>query len=302
MWSRVTIGAVGNGQLIVQLQGATVDTLPVTQALVKIGRSPDNTLVLQLPMVSKYHAELLFTDQGVSITDLDSEFGTFIAGSRLLPHQPYPLLQGLAIQVGPFIINYLPQPVAELTEEPISSEPEPLVFDTSDVAPRLPRPIFPAPLPEGRAKYLQFLPVIFHQSDFTNRFLQIFETLWEPLEWRQDHIAMYFDPRTCPASFLSTLSNWVGLDPDPRWTEWRHRQILLETATLQRFRGTPYALQRLIELVLDVSPKIVEHPEEPFVFRVQFPIGTELRVLGLAREIIETHKPAHTGYMVEVVA
>jgi phage tail-like protein len=293
---------VFNGQLLVQLQGSIVQTLPITQARVQIGRSPDNTLVLQLPMVSKYHAELLFTDQGVLITDLGSEFGTFVAGSRLEADQPYPLLNGLAIQVGPFIINYLPQPVVSQSEEPVSSEVEPLVFDASEVAPGLPRPLLDVPLPSGKAKYLQYLPVIFHQSDFTNRFLQIFEAAWEPLEWRQDHIAMYFDPRTCPASFLPMLSSWIGLDADSRWSEWRHRQILLETATLQRFRGTPYALQRYIELVLDVSPRIVEHPDEPFVFRVQFPLGTELGVLSLAREIIETHKPAHTGYVLEVTA
>ncbi len=293
---------MSSGQLLVQLQGSIVQTLPITQDRVQIGRSPDNTLVLQLPLVSKYHAELLFSEQGVLITDLGSEFGTFVAGSRLEANQPYPLLNGLAIQVGPFIINYLPQPVVSGNEEPISSEVEALVFDASDVAPGVPRPMVDAPLPSGKAKYLQYLPVIFHQSDFTNRFLQIFEASWEPLEWRQDHIAMYFDPRTCPASFLPMLSSWIGLEFDSRWSEWRHRQILLETATLQRFRGTPYALQRYLELVLDVSPRIVEHPDEPFVFRVQFPLGTELRVLGLAREIIETHKPAHTGYILEVSA
>lgn len=63
------------------------------------------------------------------------------------------------------------------------------------------RATFPAPLPGAYApsRYLEFLPRVFADNDFLRGFLLIFESMWEPLEWRQDHIDLYFDPRTCPA-------------------------------------------------------------------------------------------------------
>ncbi len=291
------------GQLIVQLQGGVVQTLPVTDARVTIGRAPDNTLVLPLPLVSKYHAELVFNDSMLLITDLESQYGTFVAGVRLQASQPYPLLPGLAVQVGPFVVTYHRDtgPLGDLAQ-PVSAEPETMTLEGEPEPELPPRLTLDSPLPEGIAKYLRYLPVIFHNGSFMNRFLQIFESLWEPVEWRQKHIDMYFDPRTCPPGMLNTLSTWVGLVPDSRWSEWRHRRILLEIAELQRWRGTPYTLERMIELTTDLTATIEENLDEPFVFRVRLPRGTDGQQLELVRELIETHKPVHTGYRLEVEA
>jgi phage tail-like protein len=292
-----------SGQLIVQLQGGVVQTLPVTSDRVTIGRTPDNTLVLPLPLVSKHHAELVFEDALLLITDLESQFGTFVAGVRLQPNQPYPLLPGLAVQVGPFVITYrrdAPDDLETLT--PVSAEPEIVTLEGVGVEEQPPRDVFEPPFPSGVAKYMHYLPVIFHGGTFMNRFLQIFETMWEPLEWRQKHIDMYFDPRTCPPEMLNVISQWVGLTPDSRWSEWRHRRILLETAELQRWSGTPYTLSRLIELSTDLTATIEEDSAEPFVFRVRLPRGTQGQQLEMVRELVETYKPAHTGYRLEVDA
>jgi phage tail-like protein len=293
----------GQGQLIVQLQGVVAQVLPITGNPVTIGRAPDNTLVLPLPLVSKYHAELVFDDPIWLITDLDSQFGTFVAGVRLQPNQPYPLLPGLAVQVGPFVITYRRDNLeTHEAQEPVSADPEPMVLETQRQEEQPLRAVLDSPLPDGTAKYLRYLPVIFHGGTFMNRFLQIFEALWEPLEWRQKHIAMYFDPRTCPPEMLNVISQWIGLTPDPRWSEWRHRRILLETAELQRWRGTPYTLSRMIELGTDLNAKIEEDIGEPFVFRVLLPRGTSTQQVDIVRELIETYKPAHTGYQLEVDA
>ncbi len=51
------------------------------------------------------------------------------------------------------------------------------------------------------SRYLADLPVIYHdEQGFLARYLKIFESIWEPFEWRQDQIALYFDPRTCPVA------------------------------------------------------------------------------------------------------
>jgi len=254
-------------------------------------------------LVSKYHAELVCLEQKLLITDLDSQFGTFVAGVRLQPNQPYPLLPGLAVQVGPFVITYRADS-GSLAEEsqPVSDDLEPLAVVTEIFKEQPPLPLLDSPLPSGRAKYLGFLPAIFHHGDFMNRYLQIFEALWEPLEWRQQHIDFYFDPRTCPAGMLPVLSAWIGMTPDPRWSEWRHRRILMESAELQRWRGTAYTLSRMIELSTDVTATITEDLTDPFVFSVKLPRGTSPQQLEMVRDLVESHKPAHTGYRLEVAA
>ena len=291
------------GQLIVQLQSGVVQILPIITDRVTIGRAPDNTLVLPLPLVSKYHAELVRSDQSLLITDLESQFGTFVAGVRLQPNQPYPLLPGLAVQVGPFVITYRADSVSPADDaDPVSADLEPVALVTEIAQEQPPMPLLAAPFPDGRAKYLNFLPVIFHHGDFMNRYLQIFETVWEPLEWRQQHIDFYFDPRTCPVGMLKVLSAWIGMTTDPRWSEWRHRRILMESAELQRWRGTKYTLARMIELSTDVTSSIVEDPSDPFVFSVKLPRGTNDKQLEMVRDLVESHKPAHTGYRLEVEA
>ena len=293
----------GVGRLIVQLQSGVVQILPIVTDRVTIGRAPDNTLVLPLPLVSKYHAELVRTDQGLLITDLESQFGTFVAGVRLQPNQPYPLLPGLAVQVGPFVITYRADAVSAGDDaDPVSVDVEPVALVTEAMEEQPPLALFGTPFPEGQAKYLSFLPVIFHHGDFMNRYLQIFETIWEPLEWRQQHIDFYFDPRTCPVGMLKVLSAWIGMTPDSRWSEWRHRRILMESAELQRWRGTAYTLSRMIELSTDVASTIIEDPNDPFVFTVRLPRGTGDQQLEMVRDLVESHKPAHTGYRLEVQA
>ncbi len=63
------------------LRGATRVHAP--RALVRIGRAPDNDIVLDDLVVSRYHAELRGTaDTGFELTDLGSFNGTFVNGSQ----------------------------------------------------------------------------------------------------------------------------------------------------------------------------------------------------------------------------
>lgn len=84
-----------------------------------------------------------------------------------------------------------------------------------DVYPDDPPPVLP-PDRNAPSRYLAMLPAPFqdgdHDSHFLRRFLLLLETLWEPLEMRQDHLALYFSPWTCPVSFLPFLASWIGLD------------------------------------------------------------------------------------------
>lgn len=295
------------GQIIVQLQGATVQTVDLNTDSLTIGRIPDNGLVLPIPPVSRHHAELRLTVHGPVIRDLGSSNGTYIAGVRLLAHQEYPLIPGVPLQIGPFVLTYSPATVtteAETDVQPASlASVSELEVTRERHPPAPPRPTYPVPLPTGpHSRYLQYLPVIFHGGDFLGRFLQIFESIWEPLEWRLDHLHMYFDPRTAPASMVNWLGSWLGLELNERWPEERRRRLVTEGMELLRWRGTHYGLSRWIEACTGVAPVIEDDPEQPFVFRVrlQTPPGQELDK-DLVIELIENHKPAHAGYVLEFV-
>lgn len=301
------------GQLTVQLHGAIWATIPLGEPVLRIGRAPDNDLVLPESDISRYHAEVRLEGEGPILTDLNSANGTFVESTRLLGHQPRLLTGGTVFQIGEFILTYgvaeqveKGDGIAALQVEEPSAERLQSPAGVTTVAPpaslMASRASLSAPLPAGPLSgYQSYLPVVYQDSDFLGRFLLIFESLWEPLEQRQDHIAMYFDPRTCPASFLPWLASWLGLSFFTHWPEERVRSRLSEAMDLYRWRGTSYGLVRMIEVCTGLTPQITDEPDRPFVFRVQLsvPHGTGVD-LELVEALIRAHKPAHAGYVLDV--
>lgn len=339
------------GRLIIRsADGERILTL--RQPQYTIGRNPARDLHLDSPVVSGMHARIEAGPQGAQLIDLGSTNGTFIGERRLPPNQPYPLVPGEEVRIGPFLLIYVPPgraypleegalPVADAPEPPIATE-QPLAAEIrsdeatageagaggestaavempeAPVAPPAPPPPeapvvvahdFPDRLPVRYiappsgldSRYLRYLPSIFQENEFLGRYLRIFETIWEPLEWRQNHINLYFDPRTCPPSFLPWLAGWLDLAVNPYWTESRIRRLIAEAADLYRWRGTAYGLKRLIEVVTGLTPTITEHPAQPFVFHVSLviPPGSDVDAL-LIDDLVRTHKPAHAGYILDI--
>jgi phage tail-like protein len=171
-----------------------------------------------------------------------------------------------------------------------------------DVLPTLQRrETYAVPVPEksSASLFLAHLPILFQDNDFLRRLLLIFESVWEPLEWRQNHLPLYFSPSTCPASFLPWLASWLNLSLNPFWPEERQRRLLSEAMELYRWRGTVYGVTRMIEICTGLTPVITQ--SEPFVFRiaVTIPPGSDARA-ELIEELVRAHKPAHVGYVLEV--
>lgn len=300
------------GQLIVALEGNVIQTLALNTPVLTIGRTPDNNLALPHPMVSRGHAEIRLAPEGPVITDLGSSNGTSVAGEPLLPHQPRLLVPGMVVAIGPFLLTYQsaaqaaePAPVdlkddpVEIAQpvQPVVAEPPPPPVPAKPPRPSLPR----LPIRAPGSAYLRDLPVIFHENDFLGRMLLIFENIWEPIELRQDHMDLYFDPRMCPASMLPWLAGWVDLPLSPHWPESRVRQLVAEALDLYRWRGTKYGLARMIEIRTGLSARIDEVNDQPWVFRVTIQTPSEGGVdRALVQEVIDTHKPAHAGYILEV--
>ena len=327
------------GRLTIERQGEPSQAINLTAAVLTLGRSPDNTLPLPHSAVSRRHAELATTPDGTAITDLGSANGTVVDGVPLREHQPRRLTHGAVIQIGPFVLVYedaasLRQrdprlggehsPVRALAERAgmeagdanlslkpgatRAQTPSSPVWPAAEGA-RLPAPPdlaprqkLPAPLaPAGISQYLQFLPVIFQDSDFLGRFLLIMESLWEPLEERHAHIEAYFDPAMCPVEFLPWLMSWIDPALDTHWPEGRVRALLAEAMDLYRWRGTRYGVARMIEVCTGLTPLVGEDADAPFVFHVRLTIPAGAAVDGrLVEGLIQSQKPAHAGYVLDM--
>jgi phage tail-like protein len=298
--------AVGvTAQVVVEFDGRVERIFQLTDPVVKIGRTPGNALPLQHEAVSRQHAELRLTPEGAILTDTDSKNGTFVGHLRLTPNQPVRLTPGAAIRIGPFVLHFevtLPGAAAgapwAVTNGALT--PVPLSTAYAPAKPARDRTIMPLPK-GGSSKYLDYLPVIFHDGDFMSRFLLIFQSMWEPLEQRQDHLAMYIDPRTSPASFLEWLAAWLGITVGPRFAEGRLRALLSEAVELYRWRGTNYGLTRMIEVCTGATPIVSESAANPFVLHIRVALPAEGDVDRDAIErLIVANKPAHTAYFLEV--
>lgn len=316
-----TTGTAETRRLIVQRGETVVQTVALDRPVLTIGRTPDNDVTLADTLVSRHHAELRLEPQGATITDLHSSNGSFVDGVRLPPDQPRLLTHGARIQIGPFLLTYQAGPadhengnteassadVAAMVavEAPVLRPVEAMqpVRELPRAPANLPRPRLPAPVADGVASvYLESLPVIYADNDFLGRFLLLFQNVWEPLEQRQDHIEMYFDPRTCPATFLPWLASWLDLSFNQHWPETRRRRLLAEAIDLYRWRGTRYGLVRMIEVCTGVTPEVTDNPAQPFVFDVKITLPKDGEIdKNLIDELIQAHKPAHAGYRLEVL-
>jgi phage tail-like protein len=285
-----------DGQIVVRLGDTTMNTVSLSGQELTLGRDPSNGLVLSSRMVSSRHARLHREGEDWFITDVGSRNGTMVDTTTLHHDQPFRLATGAQITIGPFTLLY------EAPQPSIRSEPPPA--DQRTLPPADQRPLFSAPIPDQDApsRYAPFLPTIFQDSEFLRRFLLLFEAIWEPLEWRQDHIAMYFDPRTCPVQLLPWLAGWLDLSFPAGLSEGRMRQVLQQAMALFQWRGTQYGLERLIEAFTGLTPHISAHPTEPYVFQISLDVPANVPLdKGQLEALVRAHKPAHAGYMLEVL-
>jgi phage tail-like protein len=260
---RAANAAPDAGSLAVRLDGVTVQTVSVGDEVVTIGRLSESVILLPHRAVAPRHAEIRHGEAGALLTDLGSAGGTLVDGARVAPGESVVLSGRSEVGVGPYTLTYTPRMAS---------------------------------------RYLQHLPAVFQDNEFLGRMLLIFESLWEPLEQRQDHFALYFDPQTCPAAVLPWLASWFALELDPHWPEARRRRLVAEAMELYRCRGTVRGITRALEVCTGVTPTIVEDPAQPYTFRIsmRIPRGHDVR-REVVEELVQAHKPAHVGYSLEIV-
>ena len=279
------------------------ETFILPAGVTRIGRTAANELELSHQFVSSRHAQIVCDETGCLFTDLGSTNGTLLNGEKLLPQTPAPLVEGSAIQIGPYRLTL--HILVEPHSEPASSEPAaPSGVLAAEVAPPSPEPGFalsPELPPPGLAhhseRWLNYLPGSYH-TDFMARFLGIFESILTPIEWTIDNFDLYLSTATAPQAFLPWLANWYAITFDATWSEAQRRAFLAEAPQLYARRGTRWALQRVLEIYTGTLPEIVdlEADQDPFVFTVRLPLPANQVNRALVEQLIDMHKPAHASY------
>lgn len=158
-------------------------------------------------------------------------------------------------------------------------------------------------IPRNASSWLQYLPAVYSDDPFLGRFLLLFESVYAPDEWIVDNFDLYLDPKMTPPEWLRWLGNWVDIFVPPTLPEERQRAIVRELPQLFMGRGSKGAMVRHLELAFGVEPKIEEPTDKPYTFTVKLKLGSDGNTSanrGIAMQIIESQRPAHTFYTLTI--
>src|ERR1700685_4101726 len=70
-------------KLVLKVETAILKEVAVGHQEVSIGRSPDNSIVIDNPAISNYHARVFHEDGRLMLQDFGSLNGTFVNGQRV---------------------------------------------------------------------------------------------------------------------------------------------------------------------------------------------------------------------------
>lgn len=309
--------------LVVKAPGKPAQTVPLAGPL-SIGSSPECDLCLDDPLARQVHAQIRLNEQGVALYTRGAPIT--VDGAPWQSNGPLALRPGVTFGIGEVRLAVVEPGTAPADgldarrnpaqqDPPQGARPAPALRLTQP--PESDPPLAPGPT----SRYLRYLPAIFQDEDlpsiaypndearsFLGRYLLIFESIWEQLEQRQDFIDLYFHPATSPNSFVGWLAGWFGIVVGGRIPDTHRRRLVAELYELYRWRGTRYGLQRLLEICVGARPEITDatsagEPGAPdnyvFTVAIRLPPKSEI-TRELIVELIETHKPAHAGFVLEL--
>ena len=111
-------------KLILKFEDRVLKEIPVGAAMVKIGRVPDNTVMIDNPAVSSHHARVFRDGDSFVLEDLQSTNGTFVNDNRVTRHT---LANGDIIAVGKHRLVFERGAQEEAVAEAAPSEEAPVL-------------------------------------------------------------------------------------------------------------------------------------------------------------------------------
>ena len=161
-----------------------------------------------------------------------------------------------------------------------------------------------------------FLPALFQEDPFAQRFVSAFDEALAPIFLTLDNLTAYMDPWLAPEDFLDWLSSWLALSLDETVAIDRRRAFVAKAFDLYRIRGTVKGLQAQVEIFTGGSVEIVDtggvassstagasfpgSPNYAVLVRVHVDHPKAINVQRLDA-LVARAKPAHLTHKIEIV-
>lgn len=161
-----------------------------------------------------------------------------------------------------------------------------------------------------------FLPALFQEDPFAQRFVSAFDEALAPIFLTLDNLTTYMDPWLAPEDFLDWLSSWLALSLDETIPLDRRRAFVAKAFDLYRVRGTVKGLQAQVEIFTGGTVEIVDtggaassstagasFPGSPnFAVLVRVHVDNP-KAINVSRldALVAQAKPAHLTHKIEIV-
>lgn len=114
-----------------------------------------------------------------------------------------------------------------------------------------------------RQTWLSYLPEIYREhteeSSFLERYLGIFQSLYEDMTEQITRIPQWFSPFAADGEAWKELSKWFGLEEGELWNEEQRRYLIRHAVRLLHIRGTAEYVKELLLLGTGRTVYIVEY-------------------------------------------
>ena len=114
-----------------------------------------------------------------------------------------------------------------------------------------------------QSSFVEYLPEIYQQEgrdSFFERYMTVFQSLYEDLEREVDKVPFYLDYETTPDKNLPLFAEWTGRwHSGKKWTPEQMRYLIMNLQKIQSGRGTRSVMEQMIRLLTGKEPVIMEH-------------------------------------------
>lgn len=109
--------------------------------------------------------------------------------------------------------------------------------------------------------FMDTFPAVYHdRNSFFHRYISIFSSVYNDYSDQNEKLYEILDLDKCDASLLEMYGSWFGIDLKGGFLpEQTLRQIVKEAYQLNRMKGTKWALQRIVDILVGEDSVIVEN-------------------------------------------
>ncbi|MCL2633110.1 MAG: phage tail protein [Oscillospiraceae bacterium] len=118
--------------------------------------------------------------------------------------------------------------------------------------------------------FFQTFPEVYRKNgEFFHRYISVFSSLYNDLQYKIDNIDKLLDIDTAPKDFLIVFASWLGMELDGDLLNDNQLRTLLRNAfELNKFKGTRHAIEIIVGIFVTDPFYIIEHRTDPFSFTV----------------------------------